>query len=211
MSIHEVSVRCAAYLAGEIGGDSRQETRMAYGLEILLGEIIKMTCLVLLSWYFGILLEVLSITITAGVLRLASGGEHCSGYYRCLIGGTVCFLLLGWGTHYLNVFFTPPHAYIGIVLSLLVSWGVLWKYAPGETENKPINSEEERLKFRKVSLFLLLIYGLVMMTFTNYIKLQPLVLPIMIGMIEQSFTVSPWGYHFIHFVDRALIFEKAEL
>ena len=92
MSIHELSVRFAAYLAQELNSDQRQELRMAYGLEILLGEIIKLIVIISLSWMLNILPEVLTITVTAGILRLASGGEHCSEYYRCLIGGTAWFL-----------------------------------------------------------------------------------------------------------------------
>jgi len=208
VSIHELSIKWAAYLARELGSDSRQELRMVYGLEVLLGEVVKMACLVFLSWKLGILLEVLSITCAAGVLRLASGGEHCSEYYRCLVGGTLCFTLLGWGVHNLNAFFTGSEAYITIVVSVLLSWSILWNYAPGETENKPIKSEEERVKFRRLSILIVSIYGLVMILFMNNYPLRHLVLPILVGMVEQAFTVSPWGYRFMHFVDGGLNFRK---
>jgi len=208
LSIHDLAVKCAAYLAQELGSDARQELRMSYGMEVLLGEIVKITCLVLLSWKLGILLEVLSITIAAGTLRLASGGEHCSEYYRCLVGGTVCFILLGWGVHYLNFYFTGSGAYITIALSILLSWGVLFKYAPGETENKPIKNEKERVEFRRLSLIITATYGIVMIIFMNNYLLRPLVLPILVGMVEQTFTVTPWGYRFMHSVDEALNYRK---
>ncbi len=210
MSIHELAVKCAAYLAWELGSNTKQELRMAYGLEVLLGEIVKMVLLLWLAWMLGILPEVIFISITAGLLRLASGGEHCSEYYRCLIGGTICFILLGVGVHNLNIFFNGSGAYITIVASILLSWSILFKYAPGETENKPINSEEERVKFRRLSILIVSIYGLVMlmlMLMHNYL-LRPLVLPILVGMVEQAFTVSPWGYRFMHFVDGGLNYKK---
>ena len=83
MSIHALSVKCAGYLARELGSDHRQEQRMAYGLEIILGEVIKVIILLLLAWLLGILPEILVLSFTASILRLASGGEHCSEYYRC--------------------------------------------------------------------------------------------------------------------------------
>lgn len=208
MSIHELAVKCAAYLARELGSDTRQEHRMSFGMELLLGEIVKTTLLLLLSWKLGLLLEVLCISMAAGVLRLVSGGEHCSEYYRCLVGGTICFVLLGWGVHGLNVFFTGSGAYITIVLSILLSGAILFKYAPGDTENRPINSEAERNKFRRLSLIIISIYGIVMILFMNNHLLHPLVLPILVGMIEQAFTVSPWGYRFLHSVDEVLDFSK---
>ena len=208
MSIHELAVKCAAYLARELGSDTKRELRMAYGLEVLLGEIVKMVLLLWLAWMLGILPEVIFISIAAGLLRLASGGEHCSEYYRCLVGGTICFILLGWGVHNLNVFFTGSDAYITIVASILLSWSIVSKYAPGETENKPINSEEERAKFRRLSILIVSIYGLVMLLLMHNYLLRPLVLPILVGMVEQAFTVSPWGYRFMHFVDGALNYKK---
>ncbi len=74
MSIHEIAVKFTSYLARELGNDMREELRMAYGLEILVGETIKIICLVILSWLLGILPEVLTIAIVAAILRLASGG-----------------------------------------------------------------------------------------------------------------------------------------
>lgn len=208
MSIHELAVKGAAYLARELGSDNRQELRMAYGMEILMGEIVKMILLLLLCWMLGILPEVLCITIGAGVLRLASGGEHCSEYYRCLIGGTICFILLGWGVHYSKVFFIGSGAYLIIALSILLSWSVLYKYAPGETENKPISSEQDRVKFKRLSLIIIFIYGIAMILFMNNFILRPLVLPILVGMVEQVFTVSPWGYRFMHMIDGVLNYKK---
>lgn len=208
MSIHEFSVKFASYLARELGSDSKQELRMVYGLEVLLGEIVKMVVLLLLSWKLGILVEVIFINIAAGFLRLASGGEHCSEYYRCLIGGTACFILLGWGVHYINIFFIGSKALLTIGISILLSMSILWQYAPGETENKPIKSEEERTKFRRISILIVSVYGFVMfLSFNNYL-LHPLVLPVLVGMVEQAFTVSPWGYRFMHFVDGSLNYSK---
>ena len=95
MSVHELSVRCAAYLARELDADRIQENRMAFGLELFLGELIKLILVIMISLLLGILPEVLTVTLAAGFLRLASGGEHCTAYYRCLIGGITCFLVLG--------------------------------------------------------------------------------------------------------------------
>jgi accessory gene regulator B len=208
MSIHEQSVRFAAYLAKELDSDQRQELRMAYGLEILLGEIIKLIVIISLSWILGILPEVLTITVFAGILRLASGGEHCSEYYRCLIGGTAWFLFLGWGVHFLNTFLHQPTINLSAGLLFSISIIIILKYAPGETENKPISSEAERKKFKNWSVLIMFIYGFIIILSANISVLNFFVMPIAIGIIAQAFTVSPAGYGFIHFVDRVLDFSK---
>ena len=208
MSIHELSVRFAAYLAQELNSDQRQELRMAYGLEILLGEIIKLIVIISLSWMLNILPEVLTITVTAGILRLASGGEHCSEYYRCLIGGTAWFLFLGWGVHSLNNLLNQSTIIISAGLLFFLSIILILKYAPGETENKPISSEAERKKFKNWSVAIMIIYGFIIILFSNLAVLYMFTLPIATGIIAQAFTVSPAGYGFIHFVDRVLDFSK---
>jgi accessory gene regulator B len=204
MSIHELAGRYAAYLANQLEADRIKENRMAFGLELLLGEIVKLLCVITLSYALGILPEVLTITVTAGVLRLASGGEHCSAYYRCLIGGTICFLLLGWVAHSLNSLISRADLLLTVVICVLIVGGILWQFAPGDTENKPINTEAERAKFKKWSLIIASGYCVTMIIMMQFETSKILVLPMIIGMMEQAFTITPWGYRFLHWVDNAL-------
>ena len=208
MSIHGVSEQFAAYLARELDIDQRQELRMGYGLEILLGEIVKLIVIISSAWILGILPQVLTITISAGILRLASGGEHCSAYYRCLIGGTVWFLLLGWGVDSLNAVISPPVISANAGLLFFASLAIILKYAPGETENKPKSGEAEREKFKRWSVAIMLAYGLMLVLFSNVAVLDFLILPMAVGIAAQAFTVSPAGYGFLHFIDRVLDFSK---
>lgn len=208
MSIHGVSEQFAAYLAQELDSDRRQEMRMVYGMEILLGEIVKLFVIISSAWILGVLPQVLTITMSAGILRLASGGEHCSAYYRCLIGGTVWFLLLGWGVYSFNAVLSPPVISVIVGLLFFISLAIIFKYAPGETENKPINNEAEREKFKKWSVAIMVAYGLILIIFSRLEVLNTLVLPMAVGIMAQAFTVSPAGYGFIHFIDWILDFPK---
>lgn len=204
MSIHELSVKCAAYLAREVDADRIRENRMAFGLELLLGEIIKLLLVITLSYLLGILPEVLTITLTAGFLRLASGGEHCSAYYRCLVGGIACFMLLGGTAHILNPLISMAALWLTVCTGTLVSALILWKCAPGDTVNKPINTTEEKQLFKKWSFIILGAYLIIMVLMMQSPAARLLVLPMIIGILEQSFTVTPWGYGFINGIDRLL-------
>lgn len=204
MSIHELSVRCAAYLARELEADRIQENRMAFGLELFLGELVKLLLVIIISFLLGILPEVLTVTLTAGFLRLASGGEHCSAYYRCLIGGITCFVILGGVAHIVYPLLSRPALLITVAIGSLIAVILLWKYAPGDTANKPITTIEEKTRFKKWSLIIAGLYFVLMVTMIIAPVTEILVLPMLIGMLEQSFTVTPWGYHFIHGVDRWL-------
>ena len=204
MSVHEIAVKCAAYLAHELELDRIKENRMAFGMELFLGEIIKLTLTITISYILGILPEVLTITFTAGILRLASGGEHCSAYYRCLLGGTFCFILLGALAHLLNPLISNTALLLIVCISFLIGCILLLKYAPGDTANKPINSSEQRALFKKRSLQIMGIYLIIILAMMMGSAVKILVLPMVFGIIEQIFTVTPWGYHYIHWVDRVL-------
>ena len=204
MSIHELSVRCAAYLARELEADRIQENRMAFGLELFLGELIKLILVIIISLLFGILPEVLTVALAAGFLRLASGGEHCTAYYRCLVGGITCFWVLGGIAHVLYPLLDRPHLLLAVGTGSLISAALLYMYAPGDTANKPINTDEEKTRFKRWSLIIAGLYFVLMITMMTMPLTEILVLPILIGMLEQSFTVTPWGYRFIHGVDRLL-------
>ena len=204
MSLHELSVRCAAYLARELEADRIQENRMAFGLELFLGELIKLILVIMISLLLGILPEVLTVTLAAGFLRLASGGEHCTAYYRCLIGGIACFLVLGGIAHVLYPLLDRLSLLLAVGTGSLISTVLLYMYAPGDTANKPINSDEEKARFKRWSLTIAGLYFVLMITMTTMLPTKILVLPILIGMLEQTFTVTPWGYRFIHRVDRFL-------
>lgn len=206
MSIHNVAVRWAAGLANELGSDQREENRMAYGLELLLGEIVKWVILISLAVVLGIWREVIIITVSASMLRLASGGEHCNEYYRCMVGGTIWFLSLGWIVRYVNTSITEGGLLLIAGISFMAAIILLAWYAPGDTENKPINSEVERTKFKRLSLIIAVVYLVFMMGTAQIETAQWVCLPVAVGMLAQVFTVTPLGYHFLHWVDRALAF-----
>ncbi len=208
MSIHELAAKIAGHLAMELEFDHIHQARMAFGLELFLGEIVKLICLVTISYILGILPEVLVITATAGILRLASGGEHCSEYYRCLIGGTLCFMLLGWGVHYFTPMLGQQELFFVVLLSFLIAEIALWKYAPGDTENKPITEEKDKIKYKKWSLIIGVVYLVLMLVFSTVSTLNIITLAMAAGMTEQVFTVTPWGYRFLHFIDHIMDFKK---
>lgn len=208
MSIHEMATRIAAYLAREMEADHTQESRMGFGLELLLGDLVKLVCILTLAYLLGILEEVFVVMVTASILRLASGGEHCSAYYRCLLGGMICFLSLGWLVQQLNVLLSTVGILISSGAAFLISVFILWRYAPGDTENKPITDEAEKERFKQLSLIIAAIYLAIALDMAIFTDTLPLVLPIAMGMLEQAFTISPWGYHLMHVVDRMLDFSK---
>lgn len=206
VNVHNLAMQWAEILAKELGNNQKEQNRMAYGLELLLGEIIKWVILLSLAGIFGLWRQVIIISLAAGILRLASGGEHCNEYYRCLIGGTIWFLLLGWLVKYANMYIAGERLPVIVGFSFILTAILLALYAPGDTENKPINSDAERTKFKRLSLMLAIVYLVIMIGTTQTEAAQFVCLPVAVGMLAQVFTVTPLGYRFLHWIDRVLTF-----
>lgn len=204
-SIHKLAVKAGCFLARELGSDSRIERRLAFGLELLLGSAVELILIMLLACFLGILRETLIIVVVAGIMRLVSGGEHCRAYYRCLIAGTVIFLTLGWLAGWLNTMITYQSVVFLAVVSFPVILLAIWRYAPAETENKPL-STTEKARGRKLSLIIAgILSGVIILFLVGKIRLN-CVLPAILGLLCQVFTLTPWGYSFIRKVDGILSF-----
>jgi len=73
-----------------------------HGMELLLTALIKSVVIMVFAYILGIFRETMVLVLTAGFFRLVSGGEHCQAFYRCLTGGALVFVALGFLTKGLN-------------------------------------------------------------------------------------------------------------
>jgi accessory gene regulator B len=203
--IHGLAEKAAGYIARELGIDKPKEGMLPFGLELLLGSALEFALIMALASLFGIFRETLILVLTAGILRLVSGGEHCRAYYRCLIGGTVFFLLIGWLVKWLNSMITCQDIILFVVISLITVLVIIWRYAPGETKNKPL-TEAGRARGRRLSFAVSGILFAVVILLAILKVDQGYGLPVLAGMLCQTFTLTPWGYRFIRWVDGMLSF-----
>ncbi|ACV61343.1 hypothetical protein Dtox_0400 [Desulfofarcimen acetoxidans DSM 771] len=70
------------WLAQE-SGEIEKKNVLVYGLEYIIGSLVKILSLLLGSWILGIFPEAIAFLLTAIPLRLLSGGAHSKTYWRC--------------------------------------------------------------------------------------------------------------------------------
>ena len=204
-SIHGLAERAAGYIARELGIDRQKEGMLTFGLELLLGSALEFALIMALAFLFGIFRETLILVLTAGILRLVSGGEHCRAYYRCLIGGTVFFLLMGWLVKWLKSVISFQGFILLMIITFIAVIAIIWRYAPGETANKPL-TEADRVRGRRLSFTVAGIFFAVVILLAILKVEQGYGLPVLAGMLCQAFTLTPWGYGFIRWIDGMLSF-----
>lgn len=194
-------VKMATQLAGQTG--KHQDAQMvAYGLELLVDGLIQLLVILVLAQFLGTLDAVAAAVAVAMVYRRFSGGVHCTAFHRCLVVSTAAFLGIGYLTFALEKY---GYFYGFYLVAMVTTLWIAFRWAPAENPVKPIPTEEKRVKLRKKSLLSVGVGAILLFGICFFRLLPPFVVTAMaLGFLWQSFTITPWGYRFIGWLDRCL-------
>ena len=123
-----------------------------YGLQLLIATILKVIGLFAIALSFGVVKEMIVFMLFFSSLRIQAGGVHAETFLKCFISTVILIFSSIFVTrliaenHFLNF------QLVSIVLSIIV----VFKYAPVETENKPL-SKEEKVIYRRRSIVTVLL------------------------------------------------------
>ncbi|MDT3698790.1 MAG: accessory gene regulator B family protein [Thermincola sp.] len=146
ISIHKLGQAVGSYVAKKVSKLDQVEF-LAYGAEILLGGIVKLSILFFMADMLDVVREVTILLAVTGLIRTLSGGAHCSAYYRCMVTSVLILTALGYTikTAYPLIGLLPKLVLVGIIV---ISVYLYWCYAPQAPLNKPFRSRTMELSFR---------------------------------------------------------------
>ncbi|MCL6476813.1 MAG: accessory gene regulator B family protein [Peptococcaceae bacterium] len=202
MKMYDIASRLAGFLADRVGLEESKVDTVRFGLEIILGEIVKWVILLIAAGMLGVLPGALYAMISMGLFRLVSGGGHCEDYWRCLAFGLLLFLGGGKVGVYAAPYMSQTVLTKVLIVGCLVMSVAALVWAPGETPNRKINAGE-RVKFKKLSLVCLAVW-----TGVTAFLVVPYSIPVatagLLAMIVQAFSFTPPGYAVIDGFDKTL-------
>ncbi len=211
MTIHDLSEKLANHLS-EITGDPKKAPILTYGLELIIGESVKIIALILTAYIFGLLIPVLLILCTSVPLRILTGGQHCSSSFRCLIGTIIIIPILAFSARLISTGMTQVQLLVFIFIESILFIGVLVKYGPGYSVNYPNPSTQILSKVKKHALIFLgswLVVILLLCYFVDSNKLNALIITsTSVGVLWQGFLITPLGHRFITTMDKYLLLLK---
>ncbi|HHW39652.1 MAG TPA: accessory regulator AgrB, partial [Syntrophomonadaceae bacterium] len=114
-------------------------------------------------------------------------------------------LLMGWLVKWLKSVISFQGFILLMIITFIAVIAIIWRYAPGETENKPL-TEADRVRGKRLSFAVAGILFAVVILLAILKVEQGYGLPLLAGMLCQTFTLTPWGYRFIRWVDGVLSF-----
>jgi accessory gene regulator B len=91
-SLEEIAHHLTANMTKDSTMDTAQKAKIEYGLSLTLGVIIEFVLTVGASAFLGATVYTLVIMLSALVLRVFTGGSHCSSYRRCLVFTILIFV-----------------------------------------------------------------------------------------------------------------------
>lgn len=197
-----LSNKLARFIGNKLNANADEIEVYAYGAQIIIGALFKLTAIILLAWILDILPATLLLFVTFAAFRCFGGGAHLDSYARCLFFGIT--LIIGLGllskvqlNSIIVVFLMASAALAAIMIGL--------KWVPGDTEKKRIISEKIRSRQKRRYFYVLLFWGtavvlLLMQSLNNF------ALAAVLGCFGSTFLITPIGYQFFTGIDN--LFKK---
>lgn len=140
-----------------------EKDKVYYGVMSLLINIIKTTFIFLVAILLGVIKEILVMTILVGMLRLTAAGLHAKSNFMCTLTTLASYI----GGAFLSLFF-PVKFEIAFIVSVGLTF-IICRYAPADTENRPIVGKEKRRKLKIQTLITAVSYLIINLLVRNIV------------------------------------------
>lgn len=151
--IHKFAQMIADYLCNNETIKEEEKDIYIYGYEIMLSNIVNFMIILSLGLFLNQLIDGFLFYITFIITRQYCGGYHANTYLKCnLIFGFLCLLTLFFS----NILY-PYISFISLMILFFIYIGCIFEYAPIDNEYKRL-SEEDKKKYRKISIWISILW-----------------------------------------------------
>ena len=155
-----------------------------YGIEGLYLTLTKAVIIFTAAYFLGIFKELLLLLITFNIIRLFSFGMHASNSYICLIFSSTLFI----GGTFLCKYITFNLNFLILIYILCLISIIL--FAPADTIKRPLINKKKRMRFKILSIIVVLTYFIASLFIENTLLVNCLA----IGLIIESILILPITY-----------------
>ncbi|MDF9407803.1 accessory gene regulator B family protein [Pelotomaculum isophthalicicum JI] len=182
ISVHSMAVTLSNIIARELNHDNVKRAQISYGLEVILGAIIKFVVFIILFLVFGVLKQSLITMFTIASLRYASGGIHCKTFIGCLIVSATACVSIGFLA---KVLIINNYLYYALNFASLL---IIMLRAPVDPPEKPIKTKQKRYIVKLISIVILF---LLLYISSNVVE-NDIKNSIILGIYIQVLTLIDW-------------------
>ncbi|AGB42471.1 protein possibly involved in post-translational modification of quorum-sensing peptides [Halobacteroides halobius DSM 5150] len=166
---------------------------LVFGTKIILVTVIGYSLILLFGSLLGVGYLALIAAVTAGVIKIFSGGVHASSLIQCVTSGTIMFNLFGLAAKY-STFYLKGKIIILLFGTLLIGSVIIDIYAPAIVKEKPINSKSKASRYKIYSFISFFIVHLIYFSCYKLGVANQFVVAGLLGVIWQLFSLTPLSY-----------------
>lgn len=195
------SAKAAGCIAKELNLNNKKIAIVSYGIEVIIGALIKLAVFIAVPWMLGVLAEFMVAYLSFAILRIVAGGVHCSEFYRCLIVSAISYLSIAFISTHISSY-ALPYTYREIYWVILIfSLLVMIVKAPVDVQEKPIINPKRRLRLKIASC---LVVGLYMLISVYWHLEDKIYVASGLGILFQVSTVTKSGTQLFKLVDQII-------
>lgn len=185
MNLSLISNKISKLITKDLNYNEDKVEIITYAIESFILFTGGFLLIVLFGYALKVLLPTVIAAIFGGLLRKVSGGAHFNSPYKCLIFGALVYSFMGVVSINLvkNGF---SNKYI-LLFALLVSFLLIFFYAPVDSESKPIHSKSLRSKLKQLSM----LFAIITFIMVAIINIRILNISAVLGVFYQSITLLP--------------------
>ncbi|MCK0469896.1 accessory gene regulator ArgB-like protein [Halalkalibacter sp. APA_J-10(15)] len=172
-----------------------------YGLEIILGGMLKWICLMGVAFILGVVPAMVATLLTFSIFRMATGGYHYSTYFRCFIAGLLSMTAISFVASKVMVQYNEQFLFISISIVFIVGLLCIYLYAPSNHFYKK-STKKQRKKLQQFAFILLFIWVILIYNLVN-INAE-IVWASVLGLLFQLSSTLPLSYKIVRKVENII-------
>ena len=158
--------------------------KIQYGLEILFINFFKLIILFISASLLGIFRYTLISFLIFSVLRTFACGAHGNSSFQCIIINYIIFFSNVYCSIYINLNNTF------LIFVFLISLLLIYRYAPADTEERPLTSEKLRILLKIKSIVVAIFFFIVALLMRNPIYSSLVIYSV----FSESLVITPIFY-----------------
>lgn len=175
---------CLQFIKSNTSTSDEDAEKIYYGLQVIMMDISKSIILLGTAYFLGIFIYTLIAFLVFAILRGFASGVHANSTLQCIIVNYMLFI----GNVYLSLYLPLNTAAQSIIL--LISLTLVFLYAPGDTEERPLVSKKLRKQLKFKSLLIVVIFSILIFIIKNRIYTNL----ITYGILEAALVITPIAY-----------------
>lgn len=193
-------------LAKELNLDEENKEVVAYGLNAVTSTAGGYLLIIVFSSILGVLGSALTAAITYSAFRSYMGGAHSHSQRNCITITGVTFPLLGVLVGLIANTMPAKYLPIMVLCAVVMAIASIYRYAPADTPQKPITDLQQIYMLRRSSFIGvgLWLTGAVLVMWGIMPLSDKFLIASTLGLLWESFQVTPQGYAFLKALDRTL-------